>query len=1539
MRYFSLSPSPLRLGSLLDVLRGVFNGFSLRYLLHATSLLGLLWLASGAAHAATIPTFPAVGIIGATPPDSTEPPLQGIQPESLTVAAELLRYSDYVIDLDTDGVVSPQGHWLDVETRLRYCSTEALAANTSYWLRLQLKGANWEQNTGATLYLEEGNAHQPVLADPLLQDYVDFNASFSAEVLLVSTSGQRSSSDPSVLILEIESPFPIPMGACFTLAYGEVEIVDEGLIIGSFGSPSIKILQGASGVEVIGSLYELTASSAIQGGDTSQLEITPTQRYIEILPQYEFKLSQPAEVQLDRNAALPYSRLVEEGAADDVLSSDNDADLFAAAATFALWNQQSRIEESINIESTDGLILNLQANPATLLARPNSGFFEFDNSGPTLAGNPVALVPSADGGLQGIAPLMSLTGNFMSDDLVLNLPANQAIEAHSWSLSAEISLQALATAGVPGIVPLYASPAASPAFNFTLPPASAGFMSSPAPGSTLDFGGIELGQTSSGALRLSEGGDADLEISIASTAISGLHAGDFSLLTPLPTLLNIPDGGSSLSLEIQCKPSAVGTRSAILTLQTNDPNWPKVNYPLTCVGIELVSGLTTLPQPGSTLFVPVDDLSNPGTLALTLLQTGTTDTLVKDIQISGADAAYFLLEGPALPLTLGVNRPETTFLLSCDTRVAPLPYLAALTVFSNDPQQAEITYPLVCGHNKTGAAGYSSAPAVASPLLFDAQSPGDPARFTLFVVENGDQSLLLENPRILGLHATDFKLATTFPVKITDGAPPQPLSIDCSPGGYGQREAELRFDTNDPAFPQVSYPLLCQGAIPQPPTDILLSASSIAENAPGGTLIGELSALDADAPVGEVPVFTLLEDAGGRFTIEGSQLQLAPAATLDYEQQTGFDILVRVTDSSNLSLDKKFTIQIENVIDVTFSGRIYAGSGANGVYMTSDAPENVNLFGYIEPDASHFGQLAEVEVDFNFVSNTAQRYQWRLALGAQSLQPGMEFELFDGKVLHLTGNFSIVMRYILPSGRSFSAEIAGIEVLPNRPPQDILLSNQTIKENSPPGTLIGVLSTLDEDVGETFRYAVTQNAGSPAPYFKIEGNELRLAQSFPLLYAEQSAHQIKILSVDASGDSIEKSFIISVTDEVQTHFSGELRNGDLVLLSEPLVAGDNWPVSAHALIQPDQSHVGISAAITLDMSYTSLIGENTLSSKTLADNLVLPDWLDLTLLQGPLAAGDYALRVGYQLLNSAQPFAVSQEILRFRVEPSTGSDSLLEVISLPCQDAFIQPPLYNLAQNARFGSEEFVFLERVNDLSLLSESGLQLQQDPELGYLLVDDATHSDDLLRRYAWQAYAIINSGEEAGVLFETQRQTLSLTVPPGFSLIGQPAVQAPCSLQNSVRLPIQVKPDGDLKVGNGKLWYSLRPEWLATGDLNHTLPGLFLYNHPLLPALGAVVHVFSDPDLGFLAQRFYPTPAQAEALFNDETAAHYDASGLLHFEYGGEVYSGLLDIIVTTGTERPETLQVESIADQNGDYISDYRLLYPNGEQQILFAFESL
>ena len=95
-----------------------------------------------------------------------------------------------------------------------------------------------------------------------------------------------------------------------------------------------------------------------------------------------------------------------------------------------------------------------------------------------------------------------------------------------------------------------------------------------------------------------------------------------------------------------------------------------------------------------------------------------------------------------------------------------------------------------------------------------------------------------------------------------------------------------------------------------PPTHITLNPSSILENKPAGTIVGELQVTDPDKE--DLHTFSLVQGIGSSdnasFSIDGSQL--LSAAVFDYETHPLCRIRVRATDQTGDTFEKALAVQI-----------------------------------------------------------------------------------------------------------------------------------------------------------------------------------------------------------------------------------------------------------------------------------------------------------------------------------------------------------------------------------------------------------------------------------------------------------------------------------------------------------------------------------------------------------------------------------------------------------------------------------------------------
>lgn len=145
------------------------------------------------------------------------------------------------------------------------------------------------------------------------------------------------------------------------------------------------------------------------------------------------------------------------------------------------------------------------------------------------------------------------------------------------------------------------------------------------------------------------------------------------------------------------------------------------------------------------------------------------------------------------------------------------------------------------------------------------------------------------------------------------------------------------------------------------PTDITLSASSIAENNSVNDVVGSFSTTDPDS--GNTFTYSLVSGTGSTdnasFNISGANLRATDV--FNFEAKSSYAIRVRSTDQGSLTVEKQFTITITNVneapTNITLSNASVAEDLAVGMAvgtLSTTDPDSGNTFTYtITTDADN----------------------------------------------------------------------------------------------------------------------------------------------------------------------------------------------------------------------------------------------------------------------------------------------------------------------------------------------------------------------------------------------------------------------------------------------------------------------------------------------------------------------------------------------------------------------------------------------------------
>ena len=103
----------------------------------------------------------------------------------------------------------------------------------------------------------------------------------------------------------------------------------------------------------------------------------------------------------------------------------------------------------------------------------------------------------------------------------------------------------------------------------------------------------------------------------------------------------------------------------------------------------------------------------------------------------------------------------------------------------------------------------------------------------------------------------------------------------------------------------------------------------------------------------------------------------------------------------------------------------------------------------------------------------------------------------------------------------------------NRAPTGINLSSNTVVENSPVGTVIGMLEAIDSDYGDSFTFELVAGEGdSDNASFSVDGRQLIATTGFD--FEAGATRGIRIRVTDSEGESFERAFTIQIENQVET---------------------------------------------------------------------------------------------------------------------------------------------------------------------------------------------------------------------------------------------------------------------------------------------------------------------------------------------------------------------------------------------------------------------
>lgn len=308
------------------------------------------------------------------------------------------------------------------------------------------------------------------------------------------------------------------------------------------------------------------------------------------------------------------------------------------------------------------------------------------------------------------------------------------------------------------------------------------------------------------------------------------------------------------------------------------------------------------------------------------------------------------------------------------------------------------------------------------------------------------------------------------------------------------------------------------------PTAPAINDDTVEENLPADTVVGRLSASDPDA--GDSLTFALVPGAGDDdnddFTISGGLLRTA--STFDHEARDSYSVRVEVQDSGSpaLSAASVLTIHVADVNEApgkpSLSPATVPENAAPGTLVGTlaavDPDEGATLAYAIDgPDASFFSVLdGKLYALDSFDFETRSSYE-------------IQVEVSDG----LGGTAQDVVEITVTDE--------------NDRPTSVSLSADRVDEDAAAGTVIGTLTTADQDAGDSHSYTLPAGLADNAD-FAVVGQELRTAAA--LDHETDPSLEVRVRSTDAAGAFVEATLTVTVDDVNEAPAPPTLTGGTIV---------------------------------------------------------------------------------------------------------------------------------------------------------------------------------------------------------------------------------------------------------------------------------------------------------------------------------------------------------------------------------------------------------
>ncbi|WP_168710286.1 choice-of-anchor D domain-containing protein [Flavobacterium sangjuense] len=302
-------------------------------------------------------------------------------------------------------------------------------------------------------------------------------------------------------------------------------------------------------------------------------------------------------------------------------------------------------------------------------------------------------------------------------------------------------------------------------------------------------------------------------ITIGAISFSGTNAADFTLTAAPASSLG---GSSSTTFSVTFNPSAVGIRTAAISIVNNDPNENPYNFALQGTGTEqeinvlgnattIADGDTTPALTDNTDFDQVNYTSGTKTITYTIQNTGGDTLTIGAFTLSGTHAADFTLDTTSTSASVAAGG-STTFTVIFDPSALGV-RTAAISFVNNDANEnpynfniqgtgAEQEINVVA--NSTTIVDGDTTPTTTDYTDFGSQDYTIGSIIKTYTIQNtGVGSLTIGTITLSGTGAAEFSVNTTSTSASVAAGASTTFTITFDPSSIGTKVASITIVNND----------------------------------------------------------------------------------------------------------------------------------------------------------------------------------------------------------------------------------------------------------------------------------------------------------------------------------------------------------------------------------------------------------------------------------------------------------------------------------------------------------------------------------------------------------------------------------------------------------------------------------------------------------------------------------------------------------------------------------------------------------------------